>query len=464
MEDLLREAGYKETRVFTPETERFPVDGDKRKGDAEGASVRESVGAVVGFLAGLVPGNSKQNMGTQPTDPVHNDRGDHPGRPHPPSPLTRKVELSSSDASGQRSRKFTIAPPNQRPTSADLETSSGSSGDPPPSRTVHGDTNPNSDQQSLHSQPSVARLQPSRSAAYNYLRHMASTPSMQRRTGEEDAPVVDLTERVPPPLPIAWRETIVAAMNMKGSISTSGLAEGHRALSRPKSTRTLRVKETGKNLHEQTEERRGRTTTRERFSLAPPQVHTPRFASPGAVAKINVTCKSAPGSRSTSAVRGAFKGGLLDISQLDKAFRDKGKGVRRPSRRIRSQVPSLVVTGVEGDDWASSDGAETPFHRKQELDYDEDEEEEEGELDLAKMLLHPKRQQSIQSLRQHLQLHASRSQVRKRSGASGMEHWVLDEDTETGYLSRRGRAARDESWSRQSAKTRDRIPRDWEEE
>lgn len=460
MEDLLREAGYKETRIFTPEAERFPADGDKRKGDSEGMGVKESVGAVVGFLAGLVPGHSRQNIAPPPTDLVANDQGDCPGRPHPPSPLSHKVGYSSSATSSQRSRKFTIAPPNQRPTSADLETSSGSSGDPPPIHTVHDDTNPNLDQQSPHSQLSVARLQPSRSVAYNYLRHMASTPSMQRRSGE-DVPAVDLTERVHPPLPIAWRENIVAAMNMKGSISTSGLTERHRALSRPKSTQTLRVKDSGRNSHENTDERRGRTTTRERSSLAPPQINAPRLASPGAVAKISVMCKSAPGSRSTSAVRGTFKGGLLDLSHLDKAFRDKGKAVRRSSRRIRTQVPSLVVTGIEGDDWASSDGADTPFHRKQEPGYDE-EDDDEGELDLAKLLLHPKRQQSIQSLRQHLQRHAGRSQARKRSSASAL---VLDEDTENDYFLHRGGAARDRSpWSGQATKRRDKIPNDWEED
>jgi len=77
------------------------------------------------------------------------------------------------------------------------------------------------------------------SVAYNYLRHMASTPSIQRRSSDEDASIVDLTERVHPPLPIAWRENVVAAMGLKGSISTGGFTEVHRTLSRPKSTRTL---------------------------------------------------------------------------------------------------------------------------------------------------------------------------------------------------------------------------------
>lgn len=459
MEDLLREAGYKETRIFTPEAERFPADGDKRREDADGLSMKESVGAVVGFLAGLVPGHSKQTPPS--TDLVGHDQQACQRRPHPPSPLANKVEQSSSATSSLRSKKFTIAPSNRRPTSADLETSSGSSADRPQ---VLGNANLNMDQQSLHSQPSVARLQPSRSAAYNYLRHMASTPSMQRRSGEDDSSIVDLTERVHPPLPIAWRENVIAAMNMKGSISTGGLTERNRALSRPKSTRTLRTRDGRNNTHDESDERRGRTTTRGRSSLAPPQINAPRLASPGAVAKINVMCKSAPGSRSTSVTRGTFTGGLLDVSQLDKAFRDKGKAVRRSSKRIRSQVPSLVVTGVEGDDWLSSDGADVPLHQKQELDYDEDEEEE-GELDLARMLVHPKRQQSIQSLRQHLQRHTSHSQIRKPSSASAIGHWVLDEDTESDYFSHQRGGARDKSsWSRRSARRRDGIPSDWEEE
>jgi len=464
MEDLLREAGYKETRVFTPEAERFPADGDMRKGNAEGGglSVKESVGAVVGFLAGLVPGQAKQNVGTPPP----HDQDVHSGRPHTPSPLAHKVGQSSSNASSLRSKKFTIAPLNQLPAPADFDPSSGSSGDPRQRHTTPSGTDPDPDQRSLRSQLSVARLQPSQSAAYNYLRHMASTPSIQRRRSDEDASIVDLTEPVHPPLPTAWRENVIAAMNMKSSVSTGALIDRHRTLSRPKSTRTLGTRDSRKNAPEQVYERRGRTTTRERSSLAPPQIHTPRLPSPGAVAMVNVTCKSAPGSRSASSVRGAFRGGLLDVSQLDKAFRDKGKAIRRPSGRIRSQVPSLIVTGIEGDDWggADSEGANTPLHGKQELGHDEDDDDE-GELDLARMLLHPKRHQSIQSLRQHLQRDTNLNQVRRQSGASGMENWIHDEDTEDDYFSPHRRAAQDKSsWSRRSARRRNRIPSDWEEE
>ena len=471
MEDLLREAGYKETRVFTPEAERFPADGDVRKGSTEGGglSVKESVGAVVGFFAGLVPGQSRQNPGpgtSSSTDLVAHDQEGHSERPHTPSPLAHKVGQSSSNSSSLRSKKFTISPLNQPPASTDLEPSSGSSGGPRRGHTTTYNANPKSDPPSLRSQLSTARVQSSQSVAYNYLRHMASTPSIQRRRSDENASLVDLSEPVHPPLPAAWRDNVIAAMNMKGSISTGALIGKHRELSRAKSTRTLGTKDSRKNTHEQAYERRGRTATRERSSLAPPQIHAPRLASPGAVAIVNVTCRSAPGSRSASSVRGTSKGGLLDISQLDIAFRDKGKAVPRPSRRIRSQVPSLVVTGVEGDDWggAGSEGGNTPLHRKQELDYDEDDDDE-GELDLAKMLLHPKRHQSIQSLRQHLQRDTSLSRVRKPSGTSGMEHWIHDGDAEDGHsLPRRGGIQDKTSWSRRNARRRNRIPSDWEEE
>lgn len=57
LEDLLKEAGYKETRVFTPETERHRgnvrVHGEARQSDGK---LKNGVDAVVGLLAGLVLG------------------------------------------------------------------------------------------------------------------------------------------------------------------------------------------------------------------------------------------------------------------------------------------------------------------------------------------------------------------------------------------------------------------------
>lgn len=65
LEDLLKEAGYKETRIFTPETERHRgnelVHGEARQNDGK---LRNGVDTVVGLLAGLVLGQAHG----QPTD------------------------------------------------------------------------------------------------------------------------------------------------------------------------------------------------------------------------------------------------------------------------------------------------------------------------------------------------------------------------------------------------------------
>ncbi|KAK2463822.1 hypothetical protein APHAL10511_004127 [Amanita phalloides] len=65
LEDLLREAGYKETRVFTPEGEH--EDGTYHEDDLPSArrskgGVREGVDAVVGFLSGLLPSSTAQSI------------------------------------------------------------------------------------------------------------------------------------------------------------------------------------------------------------------------------------------------------------------------------------------------------------------------------------------------------------------------------------------------------------------
>ncbi|OBZ78146.1 hypothetical protein A0H81_02364 [Grifola frondosa] len=88
LEDLLREAGYKETRVFTPEMERAEAQAEERRKQraiwrAREASLREGVGAVVDFFAGWIPGTSRAedapavdtsieepNSGVSPANPL----------------------------------------------------------------------------------------------------------------------------------------------------------------------------------------------------------------------------------------------------------------------------------------------------------------------------------------------------------------------------------------------------------
>ncbi|KIK70133.1 hypothetical protein GYMLUDRAFT_34602 [Collybiopsis luxurians FD-317 M1] len=55
-EDLLREAGYKETRIFTPETDRLT----EARGSGSGS--KSKVAGVVGFLSGFIPGSRSTSL------------------------------------------------------------------------------------------------------------------------------------------------------------------------------------------------------------------------------------------------------------------------------------------------------------------------------------------------------------------------------------------------------------------
>ena len=111
LEDLLREAGYKETRIFTPEAER------KRKGkrgeddeddddttivEEKRASVmKDGVGAVMGFLAGLVnvgiPGVTGGKNATTASPPNSTSGSPSPTRCLVPSPpLANNVSTEAS--------------------------------------------------------------------------------------------------------------------------------------------------------------------------------------------------------------------------------------------------------------------------------------------------------------------------------------------------------------------------------
>ena len=121
------------------------------------------------------------------------------------------------------------------------------------------------------------------------------------------------------------------------------------------------------------------------------------------MSKTRVVCRSAPGSRAASLVR---------EEKPKTRFRGKRKSVGE------DLVPSLAKTQTEGDSWVAGAGLR---ERKggdrylgawgAGLDDDDDEqeqgglsseEEDDGELDLARILVHPKRQNSIRSLRKHL--------------------------------------------------------------
>lgn len=86
LEDLLQEAGYKETRIFTPETERL-CEYERGQGERRqmNGRVRSGMDTVVGFLAGLVMGQADKQH-------VDNTQTEQMVRPSPLDPPTSDGE------------------------------------------------------------------------------------------------------------------------------------------------------------------------------------------------------------------------------------------------------------------------------------------------------------------------------------------------------------------------------------
>jgi len=119
------------------------------------------------------------------------------------------------------------------------------------------------------------------------------------------------------------------------------------------------------------------------------------------VTRTKVFCRSAPGSRSPSLVREKARGrrrkaGVDEHHRVPSLARTQteddewngGKG--RPS--TANDVKNRYLSGIDADPMPSTSSEDEP-----------EEDEQEHELDLARMLLHPKRQHSIRSLRRHLE-------------------------------------------------------------
>ena len=185
----------------------------------------------------------------------------------------------------------------------------------------------------------------------------------------------------------------------------------------------------------------------------------------GTVSRTAVVCRSAPASRAGSRVReaaatdgGLWKKGTGDAAaygrekrslRAEEPKRQRQRGRERGRGRPRDDgVPSLARTRAEGDIWSRTSGRAADKSRWDEDgegdDEDGDEDEghssSEGELDLARMLVPPKRQHSIKSLRRHLQPptnNAMRFAAAGREGAA-TPVWNDREDEDEDWWNREG--------------------------
>ncbi|KAI0065265.1 hypothetical protein BV25DRAFT_156260 [Artomyces pyxidatus] len=539
LEDLLKEAGYKETRVFTPEAERREQTEEEQRAGCQGkgsGSVKGGMGVVVDFFAGLVhgpssgPGKGDGGASQSATGPLHEQEG---SQSLPASPLAHKRQLAP-DPPLRHSRLgetglFTTSPPSS---ASGYESSVSSKGRNSLGAQVHSHLadvhhpgrsqqrrRPGTDQASLRHHTSYPHGHAS--SARSYLRHMASAPTIAgresplhasgpvaRRTRTSDNETLETIIPSRPPLPPSWLETVTRAIlgapgahvgrpavKTSGSSSPSASrSDGWRTRSSssrqpPSRDSTVRgyvgrrpTSALSDNTNKYRGHPRGPSSSIQTSHLQPPTLLTNAMrahTSPGLVVKTQVVCRSAPASRSSSRVGHRLGAGIEDLSLLDEgSVKGKGRAIGRKAgrkgaprgkgkgrKKERDGGPSLS-TRVEEDALG--------LHRHSDsLDvyYSSSSDDDEGEVDLAKMLVHPKRQQSIQSLRRHLD-RSSRS-IRGVSGVTkAVVPWLPeDDDLQTNQMqgrSRRG-SANDGDWTAIPSFGRDRgttrrrrgIPNTW---
>ncbi|CCM04735.1 uncharacterized protein FIBRA_06923 [Fibroporia radiculosa] len=411
LEDLLREAGYKETRIFTPEAERRETQLD----ECRKSSMREGVDSVMGYLASWMPGAGRSehfpNPRTGPQAQLSPPGDDTLFWSLPPSPLSHKRHLNRPARTPSP-----LSPSASSATIASLQSHLTSSSD---GRTVsyrHSARQPYP--HSLRPQASASgnlRTYAQVSAAQGYLRHMASAPNMAKRrpsTRDSSALRTDAQwsngQTPVPALPARWLESVTKA------VAGSGLPGAH--IGQPQRPNSLRRYPSSRALHTRDsrftlsgEPTRPNHGVIQRTSGAPLTLTSCLVraeVAPGAVSTARVVCRSAPTSRSSSRVGHRAAYGHV-------------KPASRKAQRRSGGVPSLASTCVENDTWHTHwvNGQRVPVppsgrddeQAEDEYEDDEDDDDNDGELDFARLLVPPKRQYSIQSLRRHL--HQSRNPV-----------------------------------------------------
>lgn len=408
LEDLLKEAGYTETKIFSPETERTGSSGQGQK-DGRVGGVRGGVGAVVDFLTGWMPGSSRFEDHSSPSG------GSTPMQSPPPSP-------SPAPLVGKRTRRQS----SLRPVPIeDLSEPSSLGGSPvvrygrmPYSLSTPPEHSPNMNSPTSDS----LRPHPQISAAQGYLRHIASSPNISKvqKSAPRHSRLQFVRGEDPPPMPTNWLDSVTRAV--LGS-SISDVHPGGPSQCPGPSHRSARASKENQPASRAVKNKVRPVTGYLRSQTAPSAVNT-----------VRVVCRSAPASRSSSRVGDR----LLSVS-------DKGKSreLSRPkclkSRSANSDVPTLASTRLENDawnlQWLDSDMVDAAASDNEPSDDDDDE----GELDLARILVPPKRQKSIRSLRQHL--HRSES-VRALHGdvLRRFEPWTPHDDDDSGKASRNTRS------------------------
>lgn len=384
----MREAGYKETRVFTPESERADARAEERRVQRVG-SLRGGMDAVVGFLAGWIPGAAK--YGENGDQLSANTSGDedslHEVRQSsmPPSPLAHKrpeTPESLHSIALRNTPRYSSASPRVR------------------LHQLPEHTLPHPTRQTLRHQLSATsslRQYAQVSAARSHLRHMASAPHMPKPSSKASS--------------LRRKPISSASANHLTSSATSS-----------------------------------KTQLLAPYSLSNYLQRAP--TAPGEVTTVRVVCRSAPASRSSSRLG----------ERLSRTTNGTDRGFcRAPSSRKNRNgkgkdkedfLPSLADIQLEGDRWDVQwvNGKRLSISGSSDIPPDTDSSDDEGELDLARLLVPPKRQNSIRSLRKHLHRTDSLRAIRHQASYHrALDSWADDED---GLSSNRAASIRERRLSR----------------
>jgi len=402
LEELLRAAGYKETRIYSPEADR------EERGPFSGfdvGAVKDGVGALVGFLSGIVGGAPRpaEAVGPRP-------RMRAPSPPPSPSPFSnnrvvRRRQSRSDDLSDEdptpRSKARTHLQPS-RPgirhnhSAHFLDDTSNSGIASPRALRPHGHlrhmtstqsmppTRPSSTPVGLHLRDPEGTLPGRPGSVVHTLRGILASDTVERREREQ---------RLPTPLFLTTDPYASdgAPLPRRGPLPT--LRQSRSTLSQVSVRRTVTK---GKGKSGLREAGGWNESVRRHPLLAVERGRTGRCGDTELCTTM-VLCRSLPGSRAGSQVRGSSKG-----------------------KRKEERVPSLARTCVEGDLWERRWGADGS-------DNDDDDDDDDEEPDLAHILQHPKRQNSIKSLRKHLGV--------RRPSVARTRRQILDDEFGGGFRS-----------------------------
>ncbi|KDQ10287.1 hypothetical protein BOTBODRAFT_47140 [Botryobasidium botryosum FD-172 SS1] len=298
LEELLTAAGYRETRIFTPESERVEAAAAAAVSDDRRASLTERVG-IGRLLSGWIPGSTPPKQGKDEPSP---EVASEPSRNNydrllPSSPLAHRTRtaspLSRTRTRSQNQDQETIRPSRTITPASKFHDASATP--------LHRQLYKTASSASLR-MGNTTRSSAPRPARTSLLRHAASTPHFREHLQAEKSAVAAKQARSRPVSHDGWLSAFVRGV-FGATSQPQASANDHPSPDSPQS--------------------RGRSAQAKRAVTNPSRLAHPSQSRGLPAAPIikheSVICRSTPASRSSSVVRGnaSRNAPLLSPAELD---------------------------------------------------------------------------------------------------------------------------------------------------